>query len=505
MNNQGGDSSVSFDKRYFDIKGAQSLAILKEGDTSSSAASNIIFSTDSNGPAVMSFGDNAIEKTSLYKTNELGEYVKVKLYDTQQKAEEGTDEIKNDYSPVAAYVTDNGKYAYLIMGVYKENLKDYRDVKSLIVSLDTGKIYELPLNIIDPAISPDSPVLSYNYEDRLLAPEGEREPIYKYIGCSRNAMFFRIFSEEEYRIYSAVEDNEGIRLKEIVNSSIISDSGLYKIYANGIIRMFSPSITDNNSTLIFADGNLKKISNDKLFECGDYLCTSVTYNDPATKYFPSTASVITDYDSGETGVKTEEMTFTNQQSYEMMQKTTYPNEIAKSVESNSTILITMNSVNSITRTRLSDDLTSSDLGSCTVPFKLGTLNSNLPVSDDSASPGSYCYTVRNGHICQGNKADSIDGVNGNYSPSDVVIDDGRIHKFENNTMNQYNLSENENKALTVTGLYSVTTMEVDYHRVMITGVSEGGQAVSGYLNFSEMSATLVKTNVLREVKIAALS
>ena len=174
MNNHGDDSSVSFDKRYFDIKGAQSLAIMKEDSTASPAASNIIFSTDSNGPAVMSFGDNAIEKTSLYKTNELGEYVKVKLYDTQQKAEEGTDEIKNDYSPVAAYVTDNGKYAYLIMGVYKEALKDYRDVKSLIVSLDSGKIYELPLNIIDPAISPDSPVLSYNYEDRLLAPEGER-------------------------------------------------------------------------------------------------------------------------------------------------------------------------------------------------------------------------------------------------------------------------------------------------------------------------------------------
>ena len=480
------------------------MAIIKESDTSSPAASNAIFSTDSSGSAVISFGDNAVEKTSLYKKNELGNYVKVKLYDTQEKAEEGTDEIKNDYSAVAAYVTDNGKYAYLIMGVYNEALKDYRDVKSLIVSIDTGKIYELPLKTIDPAISSDSPILSYIYNERLLAPEGEREQIYRYLGCSRDAMFFRVFSDNEYRIYSAVEDNEGIRLKEIVNSSIISNSGTYKIYANGIIRMFSPSTNDNNSTLIFADGGLKQKSNDELFECGDYLCTSVTYNDPVTKYFPSAASVITEYDS-ETGVRTEEKTFTNQQSYEMMQKTTHPNEIAKSVESNSTILFTMNSVNSVTRTRLSNDLTSSDLGSSTVPFKLGTLNPNLPVSDDSALPGYYCYTVRNGHICQGVKAYSIDGVNGDYSPSDVVVDDGRLHKFENSTMNQYNLSEDENKALKVTGLFSVTTMEVDFHRVMITGFSENAQAVSGYLNFTEMSATLVKTNVLREVRIVALS
>ena len=102
--NNGDDSSVSFDKRYFNIKGAQSLAIMKESKTGSSVASNIVFSTDSDGPASMFFGDDAGEKTALYKKDNLGNYVKVRLYETQEKAAEGTEEGEIeivDYSPVA--------------------------------------------------------------------------------------------------------------------------------------------------------------------------------------------------------------------------------------------------------------------------------------------------------------------------------------------------------------------------------------------------------------------
>lgn len=511
----GGDNSVSFDKRYFDIKGAQSLAIIKESKTGTSAASNIIYSTDSNGPAVMSFGDNTGEKPALYKKDSLGNYVKVKLYDTQAKAEEGEDEIKYDYSPVAIYLTDNGKYAYMIMGVYRMDSSpestnpgvwEYWDVKSIVVSIETGKIYELPLKD-RVKISSDDSMLSYSYYQKLLS-SSDSEPIYRYIGCSGSVMFFRMFSDNEYHIYSAVEDNGELVLKEIINSTVISslNSGPYKFYANGIIRMFSPNVTiDNNCTLIFADGKLKQKSNNDLFECGDCLCTSVTYNDPETKYFPSSATVITGYDEETKDIKTETRNFTTQQSYEMMQKKTHQNEISRFVDEHATVLITMNSVNSYSHIQLSDNLTSFVIGTYDIPFKPTTIDPNFGIIDDSATPGYCGYTVLNGHICQYVLAYSRDGVVDGYAPSDVVLDDNCLYKFASNKMNQYNVANHESKVLTVTDLFNVTTMEVDCDRVMITGFSESGLAVSGYLNFSDMSASLVKTNVMREVRIAALN
>ena len=508
MNNQGGDSSVSFDKRYFDIKGAQSLAIYRESNTSSSAASNIIFSTDSNGPAMMALGDDAGEKTALYKKDNLGNYVKVKLYETQEKAEEGSegDEIKNDYSPVAIYITDNGKYAYLIMGVYKVDSGEtiYSDVKPIIVSIETGKIYELPKNNSFPVnISSKDAMLSNHYNDFLLTPTYS-EPVYGYIGCSGSVIFLRMHSNNGISVYSAVEDNGEILLKEIANDKTLSNLGNYRIYANGIIRALSTSNL-NDSTLIFADGKLKQKSNDGLFECGNYLCTQVTYNDPATKYFPSSATVITGYDEETKDIKTETREFTNQQSYEMALKTRHQNQIGITVGDTSAVIAVMNSVNSISRIELRNDLTFFDQGAFAVPFKLGTVDPNHAIFDDSASPGNHGYIVINGHICQYAKVYSRDGIADGYALSDVVLSDYNIYMFASNTMNQYNLFNGEHKAIKVPGLFSVTTMEIDNDRVLITGLSESGQAASGELNFSDTSASLVYTKVMREVRIAALS
>ena len=169
-------------------------------------------------------------------------------------------------------------------------------------------------------------------------------------------------------------------------------------------------------------------------------------------------------------------------------------------------MIVMNSVNSISRIQLKNDCSSTIVGDpeYTVPFKLGTANPNFTVLDDSASPGNYCYTVINGHICQYAKTYSRDGIADGYALSDVVTDTEHIYKFASNTMNRYNLFNDEIFPVTVAGLFSVTTMEIDNDRVMITGFSEGGLAVSGCLNFSDTSATLEYTKVMREVRIAAL-
>ena len=96
-------------------------------------------------------------------------------------------------------------------------------------------------------------------------------------------------------------------------------------------------------------------------------------------------------------------------------------------------------------------------------------------------------------------------VSGRYTVSDVVIGNDCLYKFASNTMNQYNMSTEEYKAITVAGLFSVTTMDVDNDKVMITGFSETGQAVSGYLNFSDTSASLVYTDIMKEIRIAALN
>ena len=510
--NNGGDSSVSFDKRYFNIKGAQSLAIMKESKTTgSSVASNIVFSTDSDGPASMFFSDDAGEKTALYKKDSVGDYVKVKLYETQEKAAEGTEEGEIqivDYSPVSISITDNGTYAYLIMGVYHPDsidpaLSRYSDVKPIIVSIETGKIYELPLNS-GTSISPTDSMLSNYYNDHLLMSD-KAEQVYRYIGCSGSVLFFRIaVGGGESCIYSAVEDNGKLLLKEIASDKTLSNLGNYRIYANGIIRALST--TSNDSILVFADGSRKQVSNDSLFECGDCLCTAVTYHDPVTKYFPSSATVILGYDEAAKNLKLEDRTFpTNQQSYDEMLKKTHQNEICKrEASSEATVIIIMNSVNSISRIELRKDFTVIDQGAFEVPFKLAAVDPNFPITDDSDTPGNYGYTVINGHICQYGKASSHDGIADGYALSDVVLDLDCLYKFASNTMNQFNVFNSEHKAVPVPGLFSVTTMEIDCDRIMITGFSESGLAVSGELNFLDTSASLNYTKVMREVRIAAL-
>ena len=146
--NSNNSNSIDFDKRYFDLSGAKSLVVMKESSTTGSQKStSVSIGSDSNGAAKMPLGDNTGDKSVLYKKNELGEYVKVKLYETKEGMDSNTGEIQNDFSVVSMDVSDNGKYAYMIMGIYELSHDGqhsyYNNIKSIVVSIETGKIYQL--------------------------------------------------------------------------------------------------------------------------------------------------------------------------------------------------------------------------------------------------------------------------------------------------------------------------------------------------------------------------
>ena len=131
------DNKVSFDKNYFDLSGAKSLAIKQDNNTSSKVNAVSL----STGGSVYAFGDDDDDavSTTFYKKTDSG-WVKVRMYTDSSKGEE----VSYESSPLVMDVTDDGKFAFMVFGELKKESRDYRNVTYVIVSLSSGKIYELP-------------------------------------------------------------------------------------------------------------------------------------------------------------------------------------------------------------------------------------------------------------------------------------------------------------------------------------------------------------------------
>lgn len=513
--NSNNSNSIDFDKRYFDLSGAKSLVVMKESSTTGSQKStSVSIGSDSNGAAKMPFGDNTGDKSVLYKKNELGEYVKVKLYETKEGMDSNTGEIQNDFSVVSMDVSDNGKYAYMIMGIYELSHDGqhsyYNNIKSIVVSIETGKIYQLvelaPTTSMSADKSPYANSFTYSAET-LLGFTGYANT-YQYIGSSDSYMFFRYYHNNAFHIYSGIERDGEFVMKEIVNPTIMPNAGCFKFYNNGILRVFTSGYILSDSYLVFPDGGLKLFTADSLFVCGDNICTAVTYRD-VNNYFPESATIITGYNTTTHSVVTETVNYTVEQSYEMAIKTAHQNEIYKKEESDHTSMFVMDSVNSITRIQLNNDCTSSVIGTDTVPFKLASLTTGITgsnVFDDSASPGNSGYKVINGHICQYTKSSSIDGVSALYNPGDVIVgDNGCIYKVIGDALKKYDLFTEAYDSIEIPGLIRINSLDIDYDIALIEGVSDSGSTIKGILNFSNGTIDVSHTNILREIRIAALN
>ena len=107
------ETKLSFDKNYFDLKGAKGYAIAKDSIVSA-ANSSVSISINGQGKAVMLLGDDQnVDKDarSFYKLTDNG-YVKVKMY----KDANMSDEVSEEYPPLMLEMTDDGKYLFMAFG-----------------------------------------------------------------------------------------------------------------------------------------------------------------------------------------------------------------------------------------------------------------------------------------------------------------------------------------------------------------------------------------------------
>ena len=279
------ESKVSFDKNYFDLSNAKSLAIMKDNPTSSKVANSL---RSEGGAASRIIGDDNDEPiaTTFYKKTDTG-WVKVKMYKDEDKGEE----VSYDYSPIVMEVTDDGKFAFMVFGELNKDSKDYRNVTYVVVSMASGKIYELPDDTnhrISFRSSEYNSNLKYYRTD--LVKRVEYGCYYKYLGSTDSAIYLttRVMNDA-YHIYVATENNGELNLKEIFSSEVmaVNEIGNVLFYKNGIMRVLYDDANNNKSSwVVFQDGSLKKCAEGDLDECEGYLCTQVTYSNT---YFPTSA------------------------------------------------------------------------------------------------------------------------------------------------------------------------------------------------------------------------
>ena len=517
---------LTFKNHYFDVAGAQSLAIVND---SNSVGSKIVSST----MAVNSVGGNAVmpalgdgvssDHNALYKRNHGGDYEKVKLYKDKETMDSRGEEVKNEYTPLTLEITDNGKYATITVGILPPSYYNMNSqqamyhIITIVVSLETGKIYPLPDNNPNMFITMNNYDDWYSYYNSTLFYSSYSGQ-YKYIGSSDSALYYTIWDNNVYHLYSAEENNNELSFNEIFNNKVVKNAGPYKIYNHDIIRVFSNTMWSNkDSYLIFLGGGISNVHQEDVLECGNYLCTAVTYYDPVTKYFPSSATIITGYDTGAHAFITETVDYTEEESYAMAIQTQFNSEIYKDVGTDSTILVTMKAYNSITKIRLNNDCTFDILGDTELPFVLGPLNDNGSINDDTGHYWDgiqefyynleyYDYVLRNNHICQVNASQSCCGITDYVNPGDIIVNDGFIYKVVGNSLKRFDLiNEGEIETISVPELVAVSSLDIEGSRAILEGLSDSGNMIKGTLDFETREVDLQHSYILREVSIAAIN
>ena len=506
------ETKVSFDKNYFDLKGAKGYAIAKDSIVSA-ANSSVSISINDQGKAVMILGDDPTVDTdarSFYKLTDNG-YVKVKMY----KDANMSDEVSEEYPPLLLEMTDDGKYLFMAFGEPFNDANEWRNVTYVIVSLATGKIYELEnegndrvgMNVYEEYSGYKK---NYNVE-----PLNEYFAgfYYKYLGSSDKYIYLcttpRV-SGNVFHVYAVSEGSDELVMKEIFNNEKIVDIGNIKFYNGDILRILPRNTTDiKDSYLVSADAHLFKQLGNTIVDIGGYACINVTYLDEA-KYFPESYDRITGIT--ELGLRTEHIgPLTAAQSYETAKGMTYLNEIYRKVESSSITVVLMTKVNTFQTVTLNSNGTSSEPEVTVLPddFKLSTypgLDGGRTIQDDSQSANPQgAYLVVNKHICQSDKDRVLDGVTDNLTPSTTIVSDGKMYKAIGGTLKIYDLISKTSSSVTIQGLVETTTLEVEGDTAIIEGVSSSMKDIKGSINLATGAVDVTYNDVLREIRIKALS
>ena len=500
------DNKVSFDKNYFDLSGAKSLAIKQDNQTSSKVNAVSL----STGGSVYAFGDDEddVVSTTFYKKTDTG-WVKVRMYTDDSKGEE----VSYESSPFVMDVTDDGKFAFMVFGDL--NNREYRNVTYVVVSLVSGKIYELPDDTnhrVQFNSNRYNSTLKY-YDTTPVSTANENGCHYRYLGSTDSAIYLTTRQvDEAYHIFVATESNGELNFNEIFSNSVMgaNEAGNILFYKNGIMRVLhSDPNNHKESWVVFQNGYLKKCNEGDLDECEGYLCTEVTYDNT---YFPTQAKRITGLNGSNFTTDTVDYD-TNAKSYNAAKNTRQINQIFKKENADNTVFVLMDKVNKIQRLTLNNDCTftlNTGIEVLTDDYKLKTLpgwTSGGGIEDDTSGGGSGLdkyYCIVNNHICQATCP--VGNVYGRYAPSSTIVsDDGKMYLAVNDVVKKYDLLTDDMSELSVENLAEAKTLDSDGDRIIVTGISTQGKSIKGTLDFNTGKVDTSEQDILKEYTIKAVN
>ena len=502
-NNDNQNTDFSFGNLYFDLSGATSLLLMKETSVGASAAS--ASSKVSNEARLVIGDDTSDQTTALYKKNNLGETIKVKLFENEQSMKENTNEVRNDYEALSMTCTDDGKYLFMLYGKVNshDNSGEYRYLKYIVVSLETGKIYQLNGEGWSGyyQAETDYRYSVYSQYNMNRSEQVMHDGSYTYLGSSGKYMFIRNNATTGIlTYYAAYEENGELIMKELTSSKLLNfHNATPTVFKGGMMRLTEVGGNSSKSYLIFATGELMVIDN-SYKECDGNICKSVTYYD-GNNYFPSSAKVITGYNADTHQPTTEDVSYTKSEAYGIATRASYERELCKDIGNETTTIVMMDTIQSVKKVHLNIDCTSTEDASDPLPFRLEPLAADCTINDDTGGGEStFSYVVVNKHICQSSQYTT--GI----SPSNVMVDSHYLYQLGDGGLVSCDLLDTSSThPISIAGLINISTVDFDDEKLVVSGLSDRGSTIRGVYNYQTGALDTSYSNVMKEIVIRALN
>lgn len=525
QNKSGGD--FEFKDCHFDLSGAKSLVIAKDSAVS---ATNSMVSKNYGGDVgavTASLGATNGYDYSLYKTDEYGKYVKVLLY--------GNDDNQNDDAidfkmvPMLMEISDDGEY--ILMAFAKSDRVGVQIIDSetvyissyvtyVIIVASTGKVYQLS--------TPDYAWTQVNASrvDMNYYKGSQSNKPYSIIDSFDSKLLLKYRGEDKTSYSIAYVDNEELVVKEIANNNVIKNmSNRYRMLNNGIL-LVETTAPDYETYMVFPDGGLQKYNNDDFTYYCNNLCTAVEYYDDDTKFFASSYTTVESLNKITNKLETKKIDLTKEQSFELMKNNLCRSEIYREVSSNEITVYVMETVSHLYKFKLKSDCTVEDLGRIDLPagMKLGKNPGAATSPSDDAQGiingdviGDYLsgytlggtpttlngYMVLNGHICQA----WVDPFPFNYDTpvTDTIVSGSTLFKIDSTKLKVYDLKTGPADDYSIPNLVKIDSMDLLGGKIVIRGVTNTGSILKGSLDLKTGVFDTNYSNVLVEVRLAALN
>ncbi len=506
------NSDIDWEKYHFDLSEADSLLIADDSLLGDDPASSTTSTRISGNMAQKVYGKEITNATALYKITKEGKAYKVFLYDNGGGSDKDKKPKNVDYIPLTIDVSDDSKFI-LISYAVKIDGDYYQDY--IMVTVPDGHIYKLPY---DPQTHYRQGIIKtemseWDYTGRYCVKIGSKiiansGGAYSMRGTFGNGVLLRVFDLGEMKYVSATVDNGELVLKDLITKTQINEelSNSIDIYDGGILSCSNSGST--SKYLVFSNGAIKRWDN-SLIIYGDKLCTAITYYDDATKFFAKSYTQIKSYNTDTNQYVTETVDLSKQESYDLAITNHYRSELCKTPVPEGTVVIVMETLDTIYNFRLDNECNVTDLGRSDASFDV-TAAQNNTILDDRTCKNSgtyltgymqmpYTYYVINGTLCQMLTSDYV-------SRSTVLFENDMVYVLKNNSLYGYDIVNGNPPAVySVPVLEFMHSIEIMNGKVYVSGLSSTGAIVEGKLDLFTGNIDTKYSSVRSEVRLKALN